>query len=229
MKNKVNLSMDVLTAIKDRRSIRGFLKRDVSKQLIADILEIARWAPSGVNTQPWQVAVLGSKKRREIATQIVAAREKNIAENPDYHYYPTEWFDPYKSRRKACGAALYGALNIDIKDTERRKIQWYKNYEFFNAPCAMIVYMDKRLCTGSWMDVGMFIQNIMLAARGMGLETCPQASLAEYPDIIRNILNIDTQFAIVCGISIGYADWSLPENLYRTEREPVESFTQWHP
>lgn len=220
--------MDVISAIKDRRSIRGFLEKPVPNEIIEKILDIARWAPSGVNTQPWHVAVLGSEARKAISESIIQARESGILENPDYDYYPKDWFEPYKSRRKACGLALYGSLNISVQDKEKRKKQWYKNYTFFNAPCAMIIYVDKRLCKGAWMDIGMFIQSIMLSARAFDLESCPQAALAEYPDIIRKTLQLKSDFHIVCGIALGYADWSLPENQYRTEREPVNVFSTWY-
>ena len=233
MKNKDDKSatpfvLDVHTAIRDRRSVRAFLDKPVPAALINEILDVARWAPSGVNTQPWKVAILGEATRKMIASKIIDAKNHNIPENPDYHYYPTEWVEPYKSRRKACGLALYGALNIAIGETEKRKVQWYKNYSFFNAPVGLIFYLDKILCTGSWMDNAMFIQNVMLAARGVGLETCPQAALAEYPDIIREALALSNEYLIVCGMAVGYADWSQPVNQYRTERMSVDNFTKWY-
>ena len=139
MKNKDDKSatpfvLDVHTAIRDRRSVRAFLDKPVPAPLINEILDLARWAPSGVNTQPWKVAILGEATRKMIASKIIDAKNHNIPENPDYHYYPTEWVEPYKSRRKACGLALYGALNIAIGETEKRKVQWYKNYSFFTFP-----------------------------------------------------------------------------------------------
>jgi nitroreductase len=219
---------EVITAIRDRQSVRAFIEKDVPKELLTKILDTARFAPSGVNTQPWQVAVLGPKHRQVISQAIIEARDKQIPENPDYHYYPDEWFEPYKSRRKACGLALYSALDIQINETEKRKKQWYRNYSFFDAPLALIFYLDGRLCKGSWMDMGMFIQNVMICARAVGLETCPQAALAEYPNIIRKHLNIPDSMHIVCGMAMGYADWSHPINQYRTTREDVESFTVFH-
>lgn len=221
-------NLDTISAIHARRSVRAFLPKVVSEKLLYNILECAKWAPSGVNTQPWKVAVLGCKHREKISQAIIQAREKNIPENPDYDYYPKIWNEPYKSRRKACGLALYSALNIDYDDTKKRKEQWYRNYDFFNAPIALIFYIDAQLCKGSWMDMGMFLQNVMIIARHYGLETCPQASLAEYPDIIREHLNISPQNHIVCGMALGYADWSNPVNQYRTTREAVHSFTTWH-
>lgn len=229
MKSKAdNPPLDVISSIVERRSIRAFLKKEVPSSLIINILDVARFAPSGVNTQPWHVAVLGPHTRAQITAEIIALRDANIPENPDYHYYPTEWHEPYKSRRKACGIALYGSLNIDIGDKERRKEQWYKNYHFFHAPVALMFYLEASLCKGSWMDMGMFIQNVMLAARGFGLETCPQAALAEYPDVIRKHLNLSPTMHIVCGMAIGYADWQDPVNQYRTAREEVDTFTSWY-
>lgn len=221
-------TLDALSAIEGRRSVRAFLDTPVEDATIKKILETARWAPSGVNTQPWHVAVLGPTTRQHISDNFIHARESGQKENPDYQYYPSEWEDPYKTRRKACGAALYSALEIDYADKERRKVQWYKNYTFFGAPVALIFYIDAKLCKGSWMDTGMFIQNIMLAARGMGIETCPQAALAEYPDIVREALNLDGNSHIVCGMAMGYADWNHPVNQYRTEREPLDKFTTWY-
>lgn len=219
--------MDVIEAIRNRSSVRAFLSTPVSKEQVMKVLETARFAPSGVNTQPWHVTVVSEQAKKKIGDQIISARENKIPENPDYSYYPQEWVEPYKSRRKACGLALYSALNITVEETEKRKVAWYRNYHFFDAPVGMIMHIEKRLGTGSWLDMGMFIQNILLAARGLGLETCPQAALAEYPDIIRSELDIPSDHSIICGIAMGYADWSAPINQYRTAREPLESFVHW--
>ncbi|MFI4937593.1 MAG: nitroreductase [Candidatus Berkiellales bacterium] len=220
-------ALHTIDAIRDRQCVRAFLKKEVPPELIEKILEAARFAPSGVNTQPWHVTVLGPLHRQKISAAIIQARENNIPENPDYHYYPTEWVEPFKSRRKACGLALYGALHIAKDDNPARKKQWYKNYHFFDAPVGFIFYLPAGLCKGSWIDMGMFIQNVMLAARYYGLETCPQAALAEYPDIIREQLNISADYHIVCGMAMGYADWSDPVNQYRTTREEINTFTIW--
>lgn len=221
------LPLDVRQAIQERRSVRAFLNKPVPTSLVESILEVARFAPSGVNTQPWQVAVVGSQHRQKITADILLAKEQGVPENPDYAYYPDTWFDPFKERRKACGLALYGALGIAKDDVTKRKVQWYRNYAFFDAPVALIFYLNAKLCKGSWMDMGMFLQNVMLAARGFGLETCPQAALAEYPDVIRKHLIISADYHIVCGMALGYADWSQPVNQYRTAREDVAQFTQW--
>lgn len=219
--------MDIVKAMEGRRSVRAFLDRPVSNETVTKIFEAARWAPSGVNHQPWQAALLGSDVRQALSTAIIEARESKTPENPDYSYYPEKWFEPYKSRRFACGQALYGALNIQKEDLEQRKKQWYKNYYFFNAPVAIIFYLDSKLSQGSWMDMGGFIQSFMLAARAFDLETCAQASLAEYPDLVRTHLGLSDDYSIACGMALGYADWQDPVNQYRTEREPPSSFIKW--
>lgn len=220
--------MELITAMKARRSTRAFLERDVEREKIRAILDAARWAPSGVNMQPWQVAVVRGESKRRIGEAIIAAHDAGQTETPDYRYYPSEWFEPYKSRRKATGLALYGALNIGREDTRARTEAWDNNYRFFGAPAGLLVFIDRRLGQGSWIDTGMFLQNLMLAAVGEGLATCPQASLAEYPNIVRDILGIDQQMALVCGLSLGYPDPQAPVNDYRTPRMEVEEFTTWH-
>jgi len=217
--------LNVLEAIKGRHSARAFLNLSVDKKSITTILEVARFAPSGVNTQPWEVVVVQGNYIQQIGDAIIAAREAGTPENPDYHYYPTEWIEPYKSRRKACGLALYSSINITLQDKEKRKEAWYRNYYFFGAPIGLLFFLETKLEKGSWIDMGMFIQNVMLAARGIGLETCPQASLAEYPDIVRGIVGVSKEKALLCGMALGYEDQNHPINQYRTEREPVEKFT----
>lgn len=219
--------MNTIEAIKTRHATRGYLDKAVARELIEKILEAARFAPSGVNSQPWRVAVVQGKSRQQLTEQLISAKENNQAPNPDYDYYPSQWNEPFKSRRKTCGLALYSALNIQREEREKQKQAWYDNYRFFNAPVGLLFFIDKQLGQGSWIDLGMFIQNVMLAATDYGLSTCPQASLADYPDIVRQQLNIDDNFAVVCGMSLGYEDESHPANSFRLEREPVSSFTSW--
>jgi nitroreductase len=219
--------MDLITAMKSRQSTRAFLNREVAEEKVHAILDAARWAPSGVNMQPWQVAVVSGSTRQRLSQALIDASAAGTRPNPDYHYYPDEWFEPYKSRRKATGMALYGALHVDIGDTEGRKEAWYNNYRFFGAPTGLLLFLDKRLGQGSWVDVGMFLQNIMLAAESEGLATCPQAALADYPDIVRDLLGIEESQAFVGSLSLGYPDPAAEVNGYRTPREPVEAFTRW--
>jgi len=220
--------MEVLEAIRRRASTRAYLDKSVDRPTIESILDAARWAPSGVDAQPWRVAVLTGKTKQSLSEALLAARVAGEPERPDYHYYPKRWEDPYKSRRLACGLALYQALGIGRDDTDRRMKSWNNNYRFFGAPAGLLFFLDRSLAQGSWVDMGMFIENVMLAALGHGLATCPQASLAEYPDIARKLLNIPDSQALVCGMALGYPDATAPVNNYRTAREPVNRFTTWH-
>jgi Nitroreductase len=219
--------MDVTTALTQRSSIRAFLDKPVSDEQVRTILDAARWAPSGVNIQPWQVAVVRGETKQKLADALIAAREAG-ASNPDYQYYPAQWFDPFKERRKRCGLAMYQALEIRREDTDRQKAAWNNNYRFFDAPVGLLLFLDRRLGQGAWIDMGMFMQSIMLAAQEQGLATCPQASLGEYPDVVRGLLGIDPELALLGGIALGYADPDAAVNRYRTEREPVDSFTRWY-
>ena len=219
--------MEVTEAIRNRKSTRAFLPKPVDKKLIKDILECARWAPSGVNSQPWQVAVVFEETKNKLANALAKCRANGESARQDYDYYPTKIKEPYLSRKKACGKALYTALNIQKDDIKKRKEQWMKNYYSFDAPVVLYFFIDEILETGSWVDCGMFIQNVMLAARGLGLETCAQAALAEYPDVVRNILKINDTKKLICGMALGHANYQDTSYQYRTEREPVETFTSW--
>ncbi|MBD3671193.1 MAG: nitroreductase [Gammaproteobacteria bacterium] len=220
--------MDVTTAIKDRKSVRAFLDKPVSKEILHAMLDTARWSASGVNTQPWTVEVVTGQTQQCITDTILDLRARAVAEDPDYSYYPEQWREPYKSRRKATGLALYGALGIGKGETERMVEAKNNNYRFFGAPAAMFLFMDRDMGTGTWIDMGIFLQSLMLAAREHGLESCPQASLAEYPNTVREILKVPEDKLLVCGLSLGYADPDAPVNGYRTEREDVDTFTRWH-
>jgi nitroreductase len=216
--------VEVASALLYRQSVRAFLNKPVSEEQVQKILNTAKWAPSGVNTQPWRVVGVAGSEKQALSTALLKQFDAKTSSNPDYHYYPTEWFEPYKSRRKACGLALYSAVGIQLGEDKKRRAAWRRNYTFFDAPVGLLFFIDRRLEKGSWLDMGLFLQNVMLAARGFGLETCPQASLAEYPDTVRQILQISNNWAVVCGMAVGYADWDHPINQYRTAREPEQTF-----
>lgn len=220
--------MDIMQAIHTRRATRAFLDTPVTETQIREVLEAARWAPSGVNTQPWQVLVVQGKTKETITQRLIDLRNREVKPNPDYAYYPDNWVEPYRMRRIACGKALYTALNIAREDKDRQKIAWENNYRFFGAPVGLFFLIEKQLNQGSWLDMGMFIQNVMLAATGVGLATCPQASLVEYPDLIRELLELPAELALVCGMSLGYADEHHAVNQFRLAREPVDGFTRWY-
>lgn len=220
--------MDVLDVMKQRASTRAFLDKPVDRATVEAILEVARWAPSGTNAQPWEVVVVTGKIKQKISAALLSERIARHPENPDYAYYPKQWSEPYKSRRVACGLALYQAMKIGREDKDARLKAWNNNYSFFGAPMGLLFFLDRSLEKGSWIDMGMFIENVMLAAIGHGLATCPQASIAEYPDIVRKLVNAPDTRALVCGMALGYPDTAAPVNNYRTAREPVSNFTTWH-
>lgn len=220
--------MNIIEAIRGRTSTRAFLDQPVARETIEAVLEAARWAPSGGNTQPWEVAVVTGDLKREIGDRMVEALRSGDKGNADYQYYAHRFPEPYRTRRFDCGMALYQALGIKRKDKEARGQQWEKNYHGFDAPVELFFFVDEALEMGSWVDTGMFIQTVMLAARAHELETCPQAALAEYPDIVRDVLKLPHGKKLVCGVAMGYPDREAPVNLYRTERAPVDEFTRWY-
>lgn len=219
--------MDVVDALVLRKSVRAFTDQKVSKEQVTQLLNVARYAPSGVNTQPWSVAVLMGKAKQRVEKRMIAAAESGEKASTDYQYYPGEWREPYGSRRRECGLLMYSTLGIKREDTERQKEQWFANYRAFDAPVMLLFFIDRFLTEGSYMDCGMFLQSVMLAAMGQGLATCPQASLAEYPHIIRDELGYDESSVLLCGIALGYEDKSAIVNSYRTSREEVDSFTRF--
>lgn len=220
--------MSISQAICNRKSCRAYLDKEVDLKTIENILEAAKWAPSGVNHQPTQVAILGKETKNRLSKILVEKYISDTKPNPDYIYCPKEWSDVYKNRRKQCGSALYNSLSISIDDSQSRKKHWMNNYHFFHAPIGMIVFIEKNMPIGSWIDAGMFIQNILLASQEHGLATCAQAAFAEYPDVVREVLNLN-HVDIICGIALGYEDKNHPINSYRTSREPLAAFTKWFP
>ena len=220
-------------AITSRRSVRAFLPTPVPRQTIEDILAVAARAPSGVNTQPWKVTVLTGQAKESLSQKIIAAHDANAAAGStgadvgEYDYYPTEWAPPYIERRRKIGWDLYGLLGIAKGDKPRMHAQHGRNYSFFGAPVGLIFTIDRILRQGSWLDYGMFLQNVMTAARGRGLDTCPQAAFIGFHKIIAEHLALPANELVVCGMSLGHADESAPENKLVTEREPVAGFTRF--
>ena len=219
--------MRVDEAILKRKSVRAYLDKPVSRERIDRILEVARQAPSGTNTQPWQLAVVSGESKLRLQQAIIAAFEERGPGKAEYNYYPTQWESPYIDRRRACGLQLYQTLGITREDKQRQREQWIANYRAFDAPVMLMFFIDRRLETGSYMDYGMFLQSIMLAAEGEGLATCPQASVADYPDVVREVLGYDEGMLVLCGIALGYEDTEALVNSYRTPREPLQSFVRY--
>jgi nitroreductase len=217
-------------AIVTRRSLRAFLPTPVPRPLIEEILQVAARAPSGTNVQPWRVTVLTGAARERLSAAILRVYddpELRREHAEEYAYYPTEWVDPYLARRRKVGWDLYGLLGIGKTEKERMHAQHGRNYRFFDAPVGMIFTIDRILQQGSWLDYGMFLENIMIAARARGLDTCPQAAFTQFHRVIAEQLALPASEMVVCGMALGYADMSRIENTLETEREPVSGFARF--
>nr|WP_315467290.1 nitroreductase [uncultured Undibacterium sp.] len=227
----INAEQEVVDqVIRARRSMRAFLDTPVAREDIGAILEVAARAPSGTNTQPWKVYVLTGEILRSLSSKILAAHnDPEIAKThtEEYKYYPVEWRSPYIDRRRKVGWDLYSLLGLGRENKLGMHAQHGRNYQFFDAPVGLIFTIDRIMEQGSWLDYGMFLQNIMLAARARGLDTCPQAAFTQYHRIIATELGIGDQEMLVCGMSLGFADMSKVENSLQTERAKLADFVKF--
>lgn len=216
---------DATTAVRTRRSLRAFTEQPVPESTIKDILTSAARAPSGTNIQPWQVYVLTDGARRNLCEKVCAAFDEDAsAHTGEVPYYPETWFEPYISRRRKIGWDLYSLLGIKKGEREKTHAQHRRNFMFFDAPVGLMFTIHRDLSTGSWMDYGMFLQNIMVLAREAGLHTCPQAAWSDFHKVIRPQLGLSADEIVVCGMAIGYADETAIENTLVAEREPLDNF-----
>lgn len=221
--------MDVLEALATRRSMRGFRPDPVPRATVEAILRAASRAPSGSNIQPWRVRVTVGAEKAALSRALRAAHDAGAKVARDYHYYPRAWREPYLARRRACGLGLYKLCGIGRGDTAAAHEQRARNFDFFGAPVGLFFSIDRDMEQGSWLDYGMFLQSIMLAARGHGLDTCAQAAFCDHHDVVRAHLGIPDDQALVCGMSLGVADAGEPANALVTDREPLENFVTFGP
>jgi nitroreductase len=222
--------MDVFEAIYSRRSTRGFLRTPVAQQTLERILLAAARAPSGTNMQPWRVYVISGQAKDALVCDVRQTRarepqrEQTKPPEGEYEYNPEPLFEPYGGRRRKLGWDLYSLYGVARGD---RVASWEvagRNFEFFGGPVGMILTMDRKLQAGSFLDCGIFLQTLMLAARACGLDTCPQAAWRHYHDVVRRHLDIPDNELVVCGLSLGFADHDALANKLRSEREPLEMF-----
>lgn len=212
--------------IRNRRAIRAFVPAPVERHDIVSILEVASRAPSGTNMQPWRVYVLTGEMLNTLSQAIIKERLGDLsAHQNEYAYYPEQFFSPYIERRRKVGLELYRLVGIERGDTQAMHEFEDRNYKFFGAPVGIIYTIDRRLEIGSWLDYGMFLQNVMIAARTRGLDTCPQAAFARYHKVIRRVLSLPDEEMVICGMALGYADPQDITSQLQTEREPVAAFT----
>ena len=218
------LGLTVEDAIRGRQSTRAFLKAPVPREIARRVLETAGRAPSGSNIQPWKVYAVDGAPLAALVAEILAVHDTQGEPQREYNYYPVNWREPYLARRRACGWGLYGTLGIKREDKVGMHAQRRQNFEFFGAPMGLVFTIDRDLEIGSWLDLGMFVQSVMIAARQFGLETCPQAAFANFHAIIRRRLAVPDTEMVVCGMALGYPDTGAKVNSFRTDREPVEAY-----
>ena len=226
------LSVDA--AIQSRFSARAYLPREVDKEVLEDLLQVAGRAPSGTNTQPWNVYVLQGARKDQLIQSVCQAHDA-LAANPAlaadyaeaYDYYPSEWVSPYIERRRECGFGLYGVLGIAKGEKEKMHMQHQQNYRFFGAPVGLVFTIDRIMGRGSLLDYGMFLQSVMVAARARGLHTCPQAAWNSFSKIIMPQVGAGENEMLVCSMSLGYADEAALVNTFQTTRVDAKTFTHW--
>ncbi len=210
---------DVFVAARSRRSIRAYKPDPVPLQLLRDIVELGRHAPSGSNIQPWRVHVLTGATLKRVGSAIQSAF---LSDEPghqrDYDYYTDPVFEPYLKRRRECGWGLYGTLGIGRGEHEKSKAYRASNYTFFGAPAGLVFTIERKLEKGSWLDYGMFLQTLMLAARAKGLHTCAEALIASYPAVVRRELSLSNDWVVICGMAMGYADGDAVVNTFQPPR-----------
>ena len=227
-------SSAVDAAIVSRMSARAFTRQAVTKTDIEEILSVASRAPSGTNCQPWRVYVLTGNSRDTLVEKVCAAHDAIRAEPAlaaeyveEYDYYPQKWVSPYIDRRRENGWGLYGLLGIGKADKDKMHMQQQRNFRFFDAPVGLMFTVDRVMGRGSLVDYGAFMQNIMVAARGRGLHTCPQAAWNGFAKIIMPHIGAGSEEMLVCGMSLGHADEAALVNTFHTPRVPVQDFTTW--
>lgn len=224
------IAATVDTVIRGRRSVRGFLTTPIPRETILEILDVAAHAPSGTNIQPWHVIVVTGAKKEALSRELIETAldpARDAEHSQEYAYYPEKWIHPYIERRRKVGYDLYGLLGIPKGDRANMLRQFARNYAFFGAPVGLFFTIDRIMGQGSWLDYGMFLENVMLAARARGLDTCAQAAFIKYHRIVARHLEIPSHQQLVCGMSLGYEDQGKIENSLRTEREPATTFTRF--
>lgn len=213
--------MQVSEAVDARKSIRAYLEKPVSNELLRELLTKASRAPSGGNVQPWRLYVLNGGKMAEFKAAVAASTAR---ETPAYDIYPPNLSEPYRDSRFKVGEDMYALLGIPRADKAARIKRLFENYQFFGAPAGFFCYVDKQMGPPQWSDLGMFLQTFMLLAEEAGLGTCAQEAWAARPQVVGDFLGVPDALMIFCGMAIGYTDDSAPVNALRSDREPLENF-----
>jgi nitroreductase len=219
--------LSALDAITGRRSVRRFLPDAVPEETVRAILTAASRAASGTNIQPWNVHVVTGGSRDRLSRAVLAVAEAGET-SPEYAYEPGQLWEPYLARRRKVGFDLYAKYGIERTDMLGRKAAMLRNFTFFGAPVGLFFTMERALTQGSWLDCGMFMQNVMIAARAFGLETCPQQAWTTYGAVVHRHLAIPESHLLLSGMALGREDKAAPENTLATERADLDDFVTWH-
>lgn len=217
-----------LSVITSRHCKRAFLDRPVPREILERVLSAAGHAPSPRNTQFWQVAVVTGEARTELSRRLRRAADSAEQYEPDYSNRPTPAGELAEQRAFAWGAAYYGALGIARADDAGRREVERRNLRFYDAPVAMVFHLPAAAVAGTFLEMGLFLQNVMLGLVACGLGSCPQYSVARYGDVLRDALGLGADRLIVCTLCVGYVDESAPINTFYPERAPLEEYIQWH-
>lgn len=221
--------MQLEDALKTRRSVRAFRSDPVPREIIEEILDLARQSPSGTNIQPWHMHVVTGAKREELCRAVLEHRESVPEDIGKIEFrHVGGYVEPYRSRSRELGKAMYGLIGIPKGDKARMWEQWGRNYLFFDAPVGLIFTIDKQLGYNSWLDIGMLMQSIMLLAKARGLDTCPQGAWHQFYTTTKQVLGIPEDHFVACGMALGYADPDDPVNELVSTRLPVEDWAHWH-
>ncbi|RON45173.1 nitroreductase [Pseudomonas frederiksbergensis] len=207
---------------------RFYLNREVELEVITAILHAARHAGTGANVQPWKVYVTTGAAKATLTGAIIAAHKQPAQPSSEYSYFPDPLPEPYASRRREFGSIFYGSLGIAHDDLSSRATQTERNCRFFDAPVGLVFTIDRRLEKGSWLDLGMFIQNIMLAAKSRGLDTCTQEFLARYHTVFRSCLPLASEELVVCGMAMGFGDPQWARRRPQMPKASIEAFASLH-
>jgi nitroreductase len=213
-------------AIQSRQSVRAFLPKPVGRTAVEELLRLASRSASGSNIQPWRVRVIAGDAKARLTQGIfdAVARDGFEPYQREWNYYPVRWREPFLARRSQIGWDMYSLLGVAKGDFEGTQQARMRNYEFFGAPVGMIFTLDEDLEIGSWLDLGIFLGAVMIAARGHGLHTCPQAAFADFHSVIRPLLNIPENEVIICGMALGHIDPDAPVNALKTARADLDAF-----
>jgi len=214
--------MSFETTVRSRRSVRGFQNKEVPQEILNKVFDIARWAPSGVNIQPWQAYVASGATKDALRKQMMAAVKNGLPPNNDHKEPRKPIGQLWKDRRRECAAVLYRAMNISWEDKEARNAAAFRNFELFDAPHVAFLCMDEAFGLGRAWDVGMYAQTLMLAMTANGLASCAQGTMGHYPELVREAFDLGPEVKVLFGLSFGYEDTSMKVNSAHTQRAALE-------